>query len=324
RGFARIVLDKPTFLLPDDRFVLRDFTHHRDHGRTIAGGRVLAIDGRRIRPAAAALESLSRLTSAEPSTRLVESVRRCQSKGIHAGQLAFLHSLSTSDARQIADEQTQAGHLVVSDAVDSPLYLHVDVISQLESSVLRQLEAHHRESPEELGLPKESLRTRVPGVSSIVLELAIRRLEGRGLISRDETRVATQRVAGEAEKRRRSPLYRELAERLRQSGATPPKLEELARAVGQSAAKVQGTLRLLIQDGVITRVSDDFHYHNDYLADLELRLRDHLAAKTEITASELKELTGASRKYTIPLGEYFDNRRVTIRVGDVRRLRGEK
>jgi selenocysteine-specific elongation factor len=32
-------------------------------------------------------------------------------------------------------------------------------------------------------------------------------------------------------------------------------------------------------------------------------------------------MTGASRKYTIPLFEYFDSENITIRVGDVRKLR---
>jgi selenocysteine-specific elongation factor len=32
-------------------------------------------------------------------------------------------------------------------------------------------------------------------------------------------------------------------------------------------------------------------------------------------------MTGASRKYVIPLAEYFDAKNVTLRVGDVRKLR---
>jgi len=31
---------------------------------------------------------------------------------------------------------------------------------------------------------------------------------------------------------------------------------------------------------------------------------------------------GQSRKFTIPLAEYFDKEKVTLRIGDVRKLRG--
>jgi selenocysteine-specific elongation factor len=40
-----------------------------------------------------------------------------------------------------------------------------------------------------------------------------------------------------------------------------------------------------------------------------------------ITTPEFKDMTGASRKYVIPLAEYFDAVNVTIRVGDTRQLR---
>ena len=37
--------------------------------------------------------------------------------------------------------------------------------------------------------------------------------------------------------------------------------------------------------------------------------------------SEFKEMTGISRKFVIPLIEYFDSVNLTIRVGDTRQLR---
>jgi selenocysteine-specific elongation factor len=49
---------------------------------------------------------------------------------------------------------------------------------------------------------------------------------------------------------------------------------------------------------------------------------DWLKEHGEITTTQFKEMTGASRKYTIPLLEYFDAQKVTIRVGEVRKLRG--
>jgi selenocysteine-specific elongation factor len=47
-------------------------------------------------------------------------------------------------------------------------------------------------------------------------------------------------------------------------------------------------------------------------------LRDH----REITPIEFKDLLGISRKYAIPMLEYFDSQKITIRVGDKRILRG--
>ena len=54
---------------------------------------------------------------------------------------------------------------------------------------------------------------------------------------------------------------------------------------------------------------------NDAAADAFLK--EH----QKITTQEFKELVAATRKYTIPLGEYFDQEKVTLRVGDLRRKR---
>ena len=57
---------------------------------------------------------------------------------------------------------------------------------------------------------------------------------------------------------------------------------------------------------------------------------DHVAAftvwprsaeHTTIDAQQWKDLTGASRKYTIPLAEFFDAEKLTLRIGDLRRRR---
>ena len=40
-----------------------------------------------------------------------------------------------------------------------------------------------------------------------------------------------------------------------------------------------------------------------------------------MSTQDFKEMTGLSRKFLIPLAEYYDRAEVTIRVGEVRRLR---
>jgi selenocysteine-specific elongation factor len=50
-------------------------------------------------------------------------------------------------------------------------------------------------------------------------------------------------------------------------------------------------------------------------------LKEYCASHGEITAAAFRDLIGASRKYTIPLLQYYDRTGVTLRVGDVRKLR---
>jgi len=55
------------------------------------------------------------------------------------------------------------------------------------------------------------------------------------------------------------------------------------------------------------------------------RLREQIAERIRsagpIAAAELRDMIGASRKFSIALLEYFDRTGFTIRVGDRRKLR---
>jgi selenocysteine-specific elongation factor len=75
---------------------------------------------------------------------------------------------------------------------------------------------------------------------------------------------------------------------------------------------------------VLIKVKEDMYFHHASLGDLKNRLLDIFAGQEEITTPQFKELTQTTRKYTIPLLEFLDATRFTIRVGDVRRLRQKK
>ena len=57
------------------------------------------------------------------------------------------------------------------------------------------------------------------------------------------------------------------------------------------------------------------------IAALNTKLLEHFSAHEKLSTQAFKELTGLSRKFLIPLAEYFDREKVTLRVGDERLLR---
>jgi selenocysteine-specific elongation factor len=71
----------------------------------------------------------------------------------------------------------------------------------------------------------------------------------------------------------------------------------------------------------LLKIKEDLYFHRRAVEELEKRLIDFLKKNGEITTPQFKEMTGTSRKYTIPLIEYFDLSQITVRVGDSRVLR---
>ena len=78
---------------------------------------------------------------------------------------------------------------------------------------------------------------------------------------------------------------------------------------------------LLVRGGSLVRMKD-LVFHAPAVDALREKLVAHLKAHAQITPQEWKELVGASRKFTIPLAEHFDAEKLTMRVGEVRKLRG--
>jgi selenocysteine-specific elongation factor len=101
-------------------------------------------------------------------------------------------------------------------------------------------------------------------------------------------------------------------------GFEAPTLEEIASAVGHVAAALAPVLEYLVGQGVLTRTKEGFYFEAERLEGFSRAVIDVLRQKSEIGVAEVKELTGTTRKYTIPLLEYLDGRKVTVRRGDVR------
>ena len=76
-----------------------------------------------------------------------------------------------------------------------------------------------------------------------------------------------------------------------------------------------------IKAGRLVRAKDDFVFGAQVVEALQARLVAFLEEHAEISPTEFKELTGVTRKYLIPLSELFDERKVTLRVGNARKLR---
>ena len=101
----------------------------------------------------------------------------------------------------------------------------------------------------------------------------------------------------------------------------PPTDVELAYTLKLDRKRVHELLALLRREGALIRVSEALHFDAASLAELEQKLLATFEQQESITAADLKALAGGtSRKWAIPLLEYFDRARVTLRAGDVRKL----
>jgi selenocysteine-specific elongation factor len=112
-----------------------------------------------------------------------------------------------------------------------------------------------------------------------------------------------------------------LLAKLEQAGVEPPRPKELPAVLGIAEAAARAALDRLLAAKLVVKIKPDLVMHGKTVANLRAKLLAFLDAHGTIDAQQWKELTGASRKFTIPLAEYFDAEKVTLRIGDVRRKR---
>ncbi|MEO8552711.1 MAG: selenocysteine-specific translation elongation factor [Kofleriaceae bacterium] len=118
-----------------------------------------------------------------------------------------------------------------------------------------------------------------------------------------------------------SPVEQQILDKLEATRLEPPRPQELAGAMGLAEAVVKPALDRLIAAKLVIKIKSDLVMHAQVVAEIGGKLVAFLAAHPTIDAQQWKALTGASRKFTIPLAEFFDAEKLTLRIGDVRRKR---
>jgi selenocysteine-specific elongation factor len=198
-----------------------------------------------------------------------------------------------------------------------------ETFARLLSAAVGEVEKFHEREPLARGLARETLRERVFAHSAPeVFRAVLRRAEAEGTLASERDVVRSgrhSRSLSEADESLRDRLEKIYAE----AALEPPTLEEAFERAGAGRARdhARKIFQLLIDDRALVRVREDLFFHRASIERLVAALREH-ASRHEperlIDVAAFKELSGVSRKYAIPLLEYFDRERVTRRAGDRR------
>jgi selenocysteine-specific elongation factor len=109
-----------------------------------------------------------------------------------------------------------------------------------------------------------------------------------------------------------------------EGGLTPPNLKDVFAQLSGTPAEKREVLDLVVKKGDLVRVKSDLFFHREALERARDVLLKHFRGHEMLTTQEFKEQTGLSRKYLIPLLEYFDLKGLTMRVGESRVLRRDQ
>jgi selenocysteine-specific elongation factor len=298
-AFVRITASSPLLLDVGDRFVLRE----TGRGETVAGGDVLDVGP----PAKAGPDPIGRLAARASASR----------DELPALLVAERGAVRRSDVFGLTGSRAEAGMMVgdwfVADALRA----------SAESAVVEALTVYHAEHPLDAGADLTLARRTVTAVlraarapvDVALVDALLADLSVRGITVHEAAtiRLASHRVALQE---RSADVDRLLAAISGDSEAMPPSVKELL-TMGVGRDVIDAAAR----EGLVVRLNADLVVTPQLVARAEATIR--ATGATGITVGALRESLGTSRKYAVPLMEWFDQRGVTRRQGDVRFARAQ-
>jgi selenocysteine-specific elongation factor len=316
-GYAQFFLREPLTVKPGDRFVIRSFSP----AFTWGGGIILHVNPpRHRRKQAAVLEGLKILEQGEPEEILSHYLAEAGPGGRSRPELEALLPWDPGELKRLLDKIASQGRIILYDS-DNQRYLLNDTAKDLGEQIAKHLAAYHKQNPLKPGLSKEELRRKLPAQMEVRLfNYLLGQLTGNKqvVVDKDLVRLAGHRVtlAGAEEE-----LISRLAAQYARGALSPPTLKEAGAALDLPPDRLKQLLTVLVNQGRLVKVKEDLYFHQEAMARLKAALVDFLKKHQEINVLQFKDLTQTTRKFTIPLLEYFDTTRVTVRVGETRRLR---
>jgi selenocysteine-specific elongation factor len=240
--------------------------------------------------------------------------------GINLRGLTFRLGVNAKKIREALESLLSNKKAILLDSEDTTA-ISAYFYNQLKELIGKNLAAYHKKNPLQEGISKEQLKeTLGRAISAKLFNLALSSLGKKETIvsDKDNVRLAGHQVqlAGDLDSLRHNitRIYTE-------AGLTPPSLTDVVNDFKDQKAKAQSIIKLILKDGDLIKINEEMCFSSEVLGKLRDDYKAMLIKDGKATPATFKDLTGLSRKYIIPLMEYFDVNKLTVRVGDHRILR---
>jgi selenocysteine-specific elongation factor len=312
KQMIQLRLAEPLALAPGERFVVRANVAGLT---TIGGGQILGIGNVRLRRKKQ--WTLDMLAARQEA--IADPARWCELMLRESALPATTADLQQKCLMRAEEMTAMLGSLHTGGrAVPTPGggWLHRDVIQKTATDILAAIQAFHTANPQRAGIGRDDLLAGLK-TNGELLDLAVDSLLGTKQIEHNGNVLAragwNARVVDRDQR-----LSDQIAAKLKQAGWAPPGAEELAAALGEPLPRVSAMMRLLGERGILVRLDDRVWMHRDAVEAGKQTALKLFTRAPMFSTMEFRDALGVSRKYAVPLVDYLDKVRFTVRSGNNR------
>lgn len=322
-GWLQVELNRPVVAIRGDRYILR----RPSPGETLGGGYVVDPHPKR-RHRRFSEDLLLRLETLAKGTPEEVLLQTLLSLGAAPLQEVILQSnLEEATAQKAALELYSDGQLVDLEGRTPPdrsgqaattlnknsLVSSKGYWEQQALRMVQEIESYHRVLPLRKGIPREELKSRLK-LPARLFSAALKKLENKGELTEQGPLVMRpgHSIRFNSQQQRQVD---NLLSRFAASPHAPPTVKESQAEVGEDifAALIDTGQIILIHPEVAFRTED----YDQMVAEVRLLLEKN----GTVTAAQVRDHFNTSRRYVLAFLEHLDARGITIREGDLRRLK---
>ena len=315
---VQVLLEEQVGCWPGDRFVIRSYSPVY----TIGGGMVLNGSPRkrkRFREENKIIFTAYR--ESNPENLALLHIRESGYNGLTLDRLAVKMGVFGNRLKKIVQYPLSSRKIILIEQEKQRMVASA-VYEKLGEKLRSVLASYHRDNPLKAGLPREELRSLLyRGLDQRLLQFLLNDLQKKGEIAQDQALIhlSEHKVSLKEDEK---ILRRELEAFYKEAALAPPTIKEvMAKFARYPQPLLKEVMAIMVRDDALTKATEDLYFYKPSMEKLKEKLVALLVREGEIDTPAFKEMTGLSRKFSIPLLEYFDKTKVTIRVGDKRILR---
>ena len=306
---ALLRLEQPMVAARGDKFIIRSFSPVI----SIGGGEVMEVlieEKWKI-----VKEKLQNLYESPKSDQLIHLVQEEGAKPITPEKLQYRIGISKEQINAIVEEKEELFWLTHK---QGKWLLTQTQWNELKNSIHNILKKYHAKNPLNAGAQKEEIRQHLNCENSILEALLQSMLDDKSISQKGELFLNPNfsiTLSSDDDS-----LQNSILNQLDQEGFTSSTLAQLSLKTGNSKEKLMQVLNVAEQQGKLLRIDGKLMFTQKNFIILREKVNQFFSNHPEMSVLEFKELAHTSRKYAVPLLEYFDKKKITYREGNIRKL----
>ena len=318
KDFVQLRLEIPIVCVPNERFILRSYSPQI----TIAGGKVLdnSAAKHRRKDTENIRQYLQNLTEADQPKQIKLYLETAVEHG-----LTFKDLQARTGWRGEVLKKAIAENAAKKAIIEAESFLFARTpFEKLKAKTFTEIENHHKKESLAKGILRETLREKIfSHLPPEIFKSVLLSLENDKKIAaeKDYVRAAAHNLELSGDEKN---LRERLSAIYKTAKLEVPKLEDalIESIVNTKSDKnhARKIFQLLLNSGEIVKIADEFYFAKTEIDALIAKLKKFAENSSDrlIDVAKFKDIAGVSRKYAIPLLEFFDRERVTRRAGDKR------